>query len=601
MTPDFLIQFVINRQTGTSYILLTDATTGTSTIKGNFYIAYPDGTVSHFTDFSSPNISSVGGTFQANLLNNSEGEAQRGAYTFIYTVLDTTTDLLESSTKTFSFSFDEPEMVITNSSDVAIPRVAFSVPFDFTSTNYTETLVTFNLSIPFPSTSDANGTTLNKSLTSVDRELLMVNITSYYEGVYNATVDFNATYQSISESYLSINYTDRSTGQFTIYKVKTASELLDDIESFKETESCDLKTYNRIMSLYSNIEANVKESNPDDGNDLLTELYSLLGFTPSGSFQSGPITGLLFGSLELSNYYTKAEVDVLIANILSTLGLERAITVSVNGGGVGGYDFEEVLAQGTPFTDVWEGLLRSAASAVYTQPTITLSGSNFSSGTKTTEVGTSESISLTPTFTQNDAGSATQFILDKNTSPYINDITVPIPNASYPDSFTAVEGTIVYNGDITYSDGPVLNDSLGDPDPSGQILSGTITSNNVTYNTVYPWFFGSSSSSSITGPAIYAGSKVIEVIGSSIQASFSGTDFFFWFAVPSSNNNPKTYTSWESVSDSNNSGSIGGVSNLFRSPTTISVTSTGLASNWTIDYDLYVTNFKTIGTPMNLS
>lgn len=601
MTPDFLIQFVINRLTGVSHILLTDATINALSIKGNFYIAYPDGSVSQYTDFNSPNISSIGGSFQAPLLENSEGEVQRGTYTFIYTVIDTDADTVESNTKTFSFSFDEPEIEITSTSDVAVPRVAFSVPFDTDQTNYTETSVAFNLQCQFPSTSDASATTLSKTLSPSDRELLMIDVVNYYEGVYSPLVDFNSTYQSVSEAYLSVSYVDQKTSDFSIYQIKTSTELLDDIETFKESESCNKEIYNRIMALFSNIGDNVREGNIDEGNELLSELYSLLGFSPSGAFQSGPITGLTFASGDLSNYYTKTEVDVIINNLLSSLGLTRDITVSVDGGGLGGYDFLEVITTGTAFTDVWEGLLRSASPAVYTSPTISLSGSNFSTGNKTTEVGTSESIILSPVFNQNNAGDANQFVLDKNSSPLFTDTTSPIPDASYPDSFTAAEGSIIYNGDLSHDQGPVLNDSLGDPDPTGQIAAGTITSNNVTYNIVYPWFFGVSSTDTLSGSDIYSGTKVIEVIGSSIQAAFSGTDFFLWFAVPSSNNNPKTYSSWQSSSDANNAGSIGGGGNLFGSPTTISVTSTGLAANWTIDYDLYVTNFKTIGTTLNLS
>ena len=601
MNPDFLVQFVINRLTGLNHILLTDTSTGLLTGKGNFKITYPDGSVSEYNDWNSPNISSLGSSFQAQLMDSSDGEVMMGGYVIEYTLLDTVNDLIGGNTKTFEFSFDEPELEIISTSDVAVPRVAFSVPFDFTNTDYTETLVTFDIQCQFPSTSDISFTTLNKSLTSGDRELLMVSTTNYYEGSYTPTVDFVATYQSVTYAFLSVSWTDQESNTILIYEMNTAQEILDQIEVFKSTESCDESEYNRVMALYSNIESSAREGSVDEGNSLLSELYEIIGINQSGSFQSGPIAGFTFSSNDLGNYYTRTEIDNLFATFSATLGLTEDIEVSVDGAGIGGFAFEEVALTGRTFTSMWRQLLRSSVAPTYNQPVIALAGSNFNTGNKVGEVGVAQTINLSPSFTQNDAGSATQFILDKDDSPIATDVSAPIPDASYPDSFTGVEGTIIYHGELDHAIGPVKNNSLGDPDPTGQIQAGTIITNDVQYDVVYPWFFGTSSDGIITGPDVYAGAKVIEVIGSSIQAAFSGSDVFFWFAVPSSNNNPKSYTSWADDNDANNAGSIGGATNLFGSSSTISVSSTGLDSDWTIDYDVYVTNYKTLAATFNLS
>ena len=601
MTPDFSIQFVINRVTATNYILLTDATTDATNIKGNFKVTYPDGSIYENSDFSSPDISALLGTKQITLKNGSNGEVQTGSYTFIYTVIDQDDDTILGTTKTFTFSFDEPEMLVTDTSDLAIPRIAFSVPFDYEVTGYTETISNFEIDVDFPSTSAISGSSLNKDLTSGDREILVINGVDYYEGSYSPVSNFVALYQNDSLSYLSVSWTQRATSTFALSEIKTASELLELIETYKETESCNLEEYNRIISLYLNLEAGVRAGSVDEGNVLLSELYTRLGITSSVAYQSEPIDGLVFSSTDLTNYYTKSEVDTLINNILSSLGLTEAITVSVSGGGIGGFDYEQVASSGTSFTDMWKELLRKAVPPTYTAPTIAILGSNLDTGTTSGEVGVNQTVTITPTFTQNDGGASNEFVLNKNDVGVVTDNSAPIPNASYNNAINGVEGTYTYDGDLSYDQGAVKNNDLGEADPTGRIEAGTITSNEVEYNIVYPWFFGTSSDQSISGADVYSGTKVVEVIGASIQAGFSGSDTYFWFAVPSDTNNDKTYTAWEDDDDSNNAGAIGGTTNLFGDPSTVEVSSSGLDSDWAEDYDVYVTNWKTEGTTLNLS
>jgi len=600
MTADFTIQFSIDRSTSTYNIVLTDTSTDVVNLKGNFRVTFPDGFVYHNTDFElSPDISSAGGSAQITArTQSSDGEVMRGSYEFVYTALDEDDDIVDGNTKSFEFLFDEPNLEIENTSDLAIPTVRFSCNTDITATEYSETITSFTMTSPFPSTSDASAQVGMQDL-SVSRELNQIYLTNYYEGQYDPVVLYSASYQHNSHSYLSVVFTNQISETLLIYAVQTSAEVLQLIENFKKTESSDEFIYNRMMSLYSNIETNARENIIDEGNTLLSELLSLLNVDNVHSFQSGPISGFIVSSQDLTNYYTKAEVDALISAFSGVTTEE--ITVSVNGGGLGGYDFLETIANGTPFTTVFRELLRSAAPATYTQPSISISGNNLANGTKTGEVGLNETVIISPTWTQNDAGSSNQFVVDKDDVAIHTDTTVPIPDASYNDTINA-EGTFVYHGEMSYNQGPVLNDSLGDPDPSGQIPAGTITSNDVTYNKAYPWYFGTGATAPSSGSDILAGTKVIEVIGSSIQADFVNVSpELLWFAVPSSFNNNKTYTSWEDNGDSNNAGSIGGASNLFGDSSVISVTTVGLDSNYTIDYDVYVTNYATLSATLNLS
>lgn len=292
MIADFSVLFSINRATSTYSIVLTDTSTGVTDIKGNFKITFPDGSVYHNTDFTSPDISApgAGATITAKT-QSSDGEVMRGTYEIIYTALDVDDDIVDGNTKTFNFSFDEPNLIITNTSDVALPSVGFSCDTDITSTDYTGVISTFSMSSDFPSTSDVSSETATQDLT-VSRDLDQVFSGNYYEGLYNPVVDLTVAYTSATYAYLSVQFIDQVTSAFNIYAIQTASELLTLIETFKTQESADKNPYNRAMALYSNIESSAREGVAAEGNNLLSELLSILNVSNVHAFQSGPISGL---------------------------------------------------------------------------------------------------------------------------------------------------------------------------------------------------------------------------------------------------------------------------------------------------------------------
>jgi hypothetical protein len=289
MTADFSIRYIIDRDTNSLTIQLTDASTGVTNLKGNFKVTFPDGSVYENKSFTSPNISAPLGVASIPAKIGSDGEVRRGAYTFIYTALDTDTDELDGVTKTFTFTFDEPEAEITNASDVTIPKVAFSCDTVFTQTGWTETPSLFNLACQFPSTSSASATTLDEDLNGT-RELDMVLTANYYEGLYQPVVTYSGIFQNDTLAYLSVQFIENLTQDFTIRKCLPAATLLTAIDNFKDTESGDKVPYNRIVSLYSNIYQNIYNGYVDAGNDLLTALYEELGITLSGAFQAGAIS-----------------------------------------------------------------------------------------------------------------------------------------------------------------------------------------------------------------------------------------------------------------------------------------------------------------------
>lgn len=111
-------------------------------------------------------------------------------------------------------------------------------------------------------------------------------------------------------------------------------------------------------------------------------------------------------------------------------------------------------------------------------------------------------------------------------------------------------------------------------------------SSNFTISSVYPYFYGKSSTSpTVNAAMVTGGTKVVASSTGTISISFNAESEYIWFAHPASNT---TKTVWY-VSALNN-GSIGGVSNLFGDFETVSVTTV----NWSgVSYKVYISNYPT--------
>jgi hypothetical protein len=148
--------------------------------------------------------------------------------------------------------------------------------------------------------------------------------------------------------------------------------------------------------------------------------------------------------------------------------------VDVIGVEVGGLSDGNTIPAGTSLHAILKMILQKRIGPVYLAPTLSLSGS----GTKSVEAGTSVAPTLTPTFTQNDAGAVSSFKVQKNGTDTFTETTVG------PYSPTAaVIGDEAWNfkAFADHSAGAVKNDNMGDPDNTGQILAGTVSSGTVTY------------------------------------------------------------------------------------------------------------------------
>ena len=107
----------------------------------------------------------------------------------------------------------------------------------------------------------------------------------------------------------------------------------------------------------------------------------------------------------------------------------------------------------------------------YIKPTLSIS-----LNTGTLEHNKPTSVTITPNFKQNDAGSVSKYVLYKNGTEIFNNTTV----SAYTDSATINHnGSISYSATATYDDGPIKNTLLGIPYPSTSIKAGSVSASGI--------------------------------------------------------------------------------------------------------------------------
>lgn len=317
----------------------------------------------------------------------------------------------------------------------------------------------------------------------------------------------------------------------------------------------------------------------------------------NGDFVNGVLTGYQIGLPDpllptdtIIEAFGKLEAQILEA----TPKLQNELVVT-GVGTVGAVSDGKTWAAGTLIETVLNEILRQRVAPTYVAPAISLT----LSGSTTVEVGSSISVPLTTTFTQNDAGALT--LLEILRSGVL--ASSPTSPLSFTENTTAILGNLSYTAQATYAQGPVKNDSFGDPNPAGQIPAGTIVSVARTVTGIYPWFFGKVSSGGAVSGANrpVAGQALLNAIASNKQVSgstgtismnFNSTsDDYLVVAIPTSST---LKTKWyvTALNNGNIGGAVSAGGNLFPDPTTITVDSpTGL---WTgVSYRFYISNYQT--------
>ena len=196
--------------------------------------------------------------------------------------------------------------------------------------------------------------------------------------------------------------------------------------------------------------------------DVATEINTIKELYATKEYVDDAISDIEVGDIDLSNYATKTYVDDAISNIdVGDIDLSNYATKEY---------VNELEYQVDKNSDNINQILEIIDEPpTYTRPTLTtsLSSSNIRHNVST-------SITITPKFTQNDAGAITSYSLTKGG----NVIYTNTSASAYTDAITLSHGSsVTYSATVNYGDGVIKNTLLGIAYPSTSIKAGSVSSN----------------------------------------------------------------------------------------------------------------------------
>lgn len=168
--------------------------------------------------------------------------------------------------------------------------------------------------------------------------------------------------------------------------------------------------------------------------------------------------------VEINGDQTSEDLKIDVTTTKTT----EQITVQLGSGGTaGGYKTGDVIEAGTTLNNFLKKLLQKQVPPTYKAPTLSLSGD----GDTPVECGTQQTLKINASFTQNDGGALTSYTLKRGAETLIDgDSSI----TEYTDeNVTIPDGSITYSATASYAQGPIKNDNLGQPYPTGRIEAGT--------------------------------------------------------------------------------------------------------------------------------
>lgn len=350
--------------------------------------------------------------------------------------------------------------------------------------------------------------------------------------------------------------------------------------------------------------------------------------------EQGVLTVAAATSIDFNSGFSVTDnAGTAVINAVYNTQLDPTLSMPNSVGGIPAGTLASDLA-GDTIVQILDDLFFPTVLPTYTVPTMVLS----SSVTGSREIGSTMSSALSVVGTENDAdqftsltikrslNSLTAVTLANTLSPLQSSVAnVPDqfgytnpnnPNYNYslshtdtglvvPAPISGNNSTIVYSAIGDYSAGLAKLNNKGIADSRAaqirsanapQALDTNFAANSITILGYYPYFYGKTASSQTASQIksiIESGSgytKVVSFGSGGLSMSFNAVGEWPWFAIYSGY---ATKTTW--YENALNSGLIGAPTDLFASPTTLSVTSPD--GYWVVTYKIYPANkVTTLGT-----
>lgn len=163
---------------------------------------------------------------------------------------------------------------------------------------------------------------------------------------------------------------------------------------------------------------------------------------------------------------SKGDGEDIVFSMDNSGAISKPIEVELGGDSMGSYQTGQVIDAGTSIYDILQGMLAKSIPYQYKEPS--LSGTQA----ETAEIG--EYIpKMVFSWIQNDAGPLTGWVIRQDGQEVARGTT---PSITYtpPKTSVFIEGTTTYQVQVSWSEGPVKEDNLGNPSP-GNIKAGSKT------------------------------------------------------------------------------------------------------------------------------
>lgn len=263
-----------------------------------------------------------------------------------------------------------------------------------------------------------------------------------YQNVYSNVKNFSADWQSVYAYVNQSSSSEQDQNESVTFVLNNSSTLIQ-----VRTEVLEQSANNR--SVYSTFNLNSA-----DYKSVYSTWNSASGSIPTNNFVT-------------TNFIPKSSVDIVLS-VNSTNVIQNS-------------------AVATRIIAIENSLNVLAPAPTYTQPTVSLT--NFSP--VNFEVGSTVSRTLNVSYTQNDGGAATRFLIVKGTlaSPLSTLYAGTVAGGGGVTEIASL-GTTTYTASVSHLSGDVKLNVLGLPDSRGIITSGIKTTTR-SYNGYYREFFGS--------------------------------------------------------------------------------------------------------------
>ena len=152
---------------------------------------------------------------------------------------------------------------------------------------------------------------------------------------------------------------------------------------------------------------------------------------------------------------------------------------TLNGTSLGALENGETIPEGTSMDDLLNMITQKAIAPSYVSPSVSISKSGEGSASGNYEAGTSITPILTATFNRNDGGELTKLAILKGDSEVGSDTSSPYTYTG--EAIVLGDETLTFSAKASYEDGAVKNNNLGQPDATGQIKAGIVSSNSFNY------------------------------------------------------------------------------------------------------------------------